>query len=66
MKVLINPAPHEQGNGTMSRATWGNRSVIAAINSIFDVKSHEKITQIEITEDGITARFERVKCPKTK
>lgn len=65
MKVLINPAPHEQGSVTSSRATWGNVSVVAAIK-MFSVKPYERITQIEITEDGITARFERVKCPETK
>lgn len=65
MKVLINPAPHEQGSGTTSFATWNNQSVITAMNSIFAVRPYEKITQIEITEDGITARFERVKCQET-
>ena len=59
MKVLINPTKEETGSGLTASVTWSNPDVQTAMNLLFNVHGQrEKITQIEITEDGIVARME--------
>lgn len=59
MKVLINPTKEQTGNGLTASVTWDNPDVQTAMNLLFNVQGQrEKITQIEITKDGIVARME--------
>lgn len=62
MNVLINPTKEESGSGITAQATWQNPTVQAAFNRMFGMDTNcERITQIEITSEWITARLERVK-----
>jgi hypothetical protein len=59
MKVLIHPAKEQTGNGLTASVTWDNPDVQTAMNLLFNVQGQrERITQIEITHDGIVARME--------
>jgi cell division protein ZapA (FtsZ GTPase activity inhibitor) len=59
MKVLINPSETESGSGLASTIAWNNPDVLAGLNVMFNIQQRrEKIVQIEITQDGITARLE--------
>ena len=58
MKVLINPSKEESGSGLTASVSWENPDVLAAFNLLFNVHGlREKITQIEISNDGIVARI---------
>lgn len=58
MQIKINPKEHEKGSGSTSSITWENPYLLSALNTAFAVRSNERIASLEITPDGITARFE--------
>jgi hypothetical protein len=61
MKVLINPTKEQSGSGSTASVTWDNPGTRSAMNMLFSVKTQiERLVQIEITSEGITARLEHV------
>ena len=59
MKVLINPTKTETGSGLTAELTWQNPDVQAAFEKLFGVNPKtERLMQIEIDSEGITARLE--------
>lgn len=45
------------GSGTISQVSWNNTQVRDAMHMLFGKLRHEEITAIEITPDGIKAKF---------
>lgn len=65
MRVLINPTNNETGSGLTSQVSWENPDTRAALESLFGVnKKTERLVQVEISKDGITARLEYVQGGK--
>lgn len=65
MKVLINPTREQLGSGLTASVTWDNPDVKTAMNRLFNVHGRrEKITQIEISREGIVARMEYIPTGK--
>jgi glucan biosynthesis protein len=47
-------------SGTVSQISWQNASAIRGLRTMFGCKDNEMITNIEVTEVGIKAQFEKV------
>lgn len=60
MKVVLYPTETEKLTGTTSSIGWNNPKVVAAINHLFNVMPYERIVQLEVDNDQLTARFEPV------
>ena len=57
-KILIRPGLDSQGSGTTSTICYDNPYFVSALNQMFGIRGGEKITQIEIQDEGITARID--------
>jgi hypothetical protein len=57
MKVNVNP--YKTSGGTKSQISFQNPAFRQAMNELFKVKDTEYISEIDITDEGITATFER-------
>lgn len=57
MKVNVNP--YKTKGGTKSQISFQNPAFREAMNKLFNVKDTEYISDIDITDEGITATFER-------
>lgn len=61
MKVLLNPTEVEKGRGLSSYLSWGNMDAYLGVCQMFGVDPRkETLTQVEITEQGIVARFDTI------
>jgi len=58
MQIKINPSDSEKGSGSTSLITWENPYLLSALNTAFAVRNNERIASLEISSEGITARFE--------
>lgn len=54
-----------EGGGFQSAVSYRNEAFWTAMNQCFGVRKDEKITGLVLTEEGITATFEKdeAKCP---
>lgn len=64
IQVKVMPSRKEKGSGTTSFVSWENRDFEKGLNLMFGVMEGERISQVEIDGNGITARFERVEIEK--
>lgn len=60
MQIKINPMEHEKGSGLTSSITWESPYLLSALNTAFAVCGNERIASLEISREGITARFESI------
>lgn len=55
-----NPVERPGFCGLVSNVSWGNPDTVAALRQLFGCKSDEQIVAIEVTANGIKAKFERM------
>ncbi len=65
MKIAVrNPSSKKKfftdGGGLKSAVSYRNETFWAAMNQLFGVRKNEKITGLVLTDEGITATFEKV------
>ena len=60
-KIVIKFDPKYKDSGLTSFVSWVNADTKRHMELLFGMRKNEKLTGIEITEEGITARFDYVK-----
>lgn len=61
MNVIFNPTYQSRiGCGVISAVSYSNPNFKEAMKKLFNIKENEIITDIEVTQSGITAKFERL------
>ena len=55
MKILVNPQDHEKGSGTTAAVPWEKAKPM--LDALFSIRPGERIWQLEVDENGITARI---------
>ena len=61
VRVLVNPSRHEMGSGATSTISFENPDFRKGLNVMFGITEKERIEQIEIHDEWITARIGTVK-----
>ena len=56
--VKIRPELHEQGSGVTATINYDNPDFVRGLRQMFHAKPRERLVQIEIQDEWITARFE--------
>lgn len=67
MKVIVNPSLSERGYGLTSFASWKDPEMLEALQKLFWIQPNEKITQVEVDNEGIQVRIQNLyTTPKTR
>lgn len=66
MKVIFNPTDMQKGSGPTSSMSYQSPAFVEAMEAAFHVKANERIVQIEITPEGVVARFEYITKSRPK
>lgn len=58
MITKFNPTTSEKGSGLTAFVRWDSYQFIEAMSNLFGIRENERITSIEVTPEGITARIQ--------